>query len=34
LLLLETKLSESQPSSALRKFQKALDVLAVQLIND
>lgn len=33
LLLVETKLSDSQPSAALRKFQLALNVPAVQLTN-
>ncbi|MBA4395361.1 MAG: ATPase [Desulfobacca sp.] len=31
-LLIETKLSEEQPSKALKGFQKALDIPAVQLI--
>ena len=34
LLLVEAKLSDRQPSAALRKFQIALDVPAVQLIRD
>jgi predicted AAA+ superfamily ATPase len=33
LLLIEAKLSDIQPSAALRKFQQALDVPAVQLVN-
>jgi uncharacterized protein len=34
LLLIEAKLSEQQPSPALRKFQRALSVPAVQLIGE
>jgi predicted AAA+ superfamily ATPase len=34
LLLIEAKLSEQQPSPALRKFQSALNVPAVQLIGE
>ena len=34
LLLIEAKLSEHQPSPALRKFQSALNVPAVQLIGE
>jgi predicted AAA+ superfamily ATPase len=34
LLLVEAKLSEPQPSQALRKFQRVLNVPAVQLINE
>ena len=34
LLLIEAKLSEQQPSPALRKFQSALNVPAVQLIKE
>jgi uncharacterized protein len=34
LLLIETKLSEQEPSQALRKFQRALKVPAVQLIKE
>ncbi len=32
-LLIETKLSSTQPSNALKKFQNALNIPAVQLIN-
>lgn len=34
LLLIEAKMSEIQPSAALRKFQQALGVPAVQLVNE
>jgi uncharacterized protein len=34
LLLIEVKLSEAQPSSALKKFQFLLDIPAVQLVQD
>jgi uncharacterized protein len=33
MVLIETKLSDPQPSAALLKFQSALDVPAVQLTN-
>lgn len=34
LLLIEAKISDMQPSAALRKFQQALDVPAVQVVNE
>jgi len=34
ILLIEAKLSETQPSAALKKFQLALKIPAVQLIDE
>jgi predicted AAA+ superfamily ATPase len=34
LLLIEAKIADIQPSAALRKFQQALDVPAVQVVNE